>query len=245
MADKQDRPRLHVTFYTDPVQNMRRSKEEGRAIFDDKEFVRIRIPGDRNRTLEAPANQASIRHPEDNTKWLTYIDRFPDHYAAFKKGQTYVGSGTPLAELPFLTEAKRAELRAINIFDAESLAALDGTPLKQLGMGGREWKDQAQAWLDKAKGSAVETRLAADNAALRDQMETMQRQLAEMMAGKASAPAPVVPVSTSPFASWAPEAIKAWIAEKTGSRPRGNPSLSTLISTADEISAQTASKVAA
>lgn len=237
MADQNNRPRLHVEFYTSPKQNMKRTREEGRPIFEDAEFVRIRFAGDRNRTLEAPANQPSVRDPQDNTRWLTYIDRFPDHYKAFKEGRVYRGGGTPLDELPFLTASQRAELRAVNIHDAETLAAMEGEPLKKLGMFGRALKDQAQAWLDKAKGSADLTRMAADNAALREQMEAMQRQLAEFIA-RGNAPSAPSAAPASQFAAMDDNAIKDFIKQKTGERPRGNPSHATLVSMADEIAAQ-------
>lgn len=236
---EREKPRLHVEFFTEAVENKRKSKEAGRPIFEDKEFVRIRIPGDRNRTQVAPADEKALRDRSTN-EWLSYIDRFPEHYAAFKRGQTYIGEGTPLSELSFLTESKRAELRGLNIYTAEHLAAMDGTPLKQLGMGGRELKDQAQAWLDKAAGMADATRQAAENAALRAEMEELRRQMADLNKPQSAAPA-----SMSRFASMAPEDIKAWIAEQTGARPKGNPSLATLIATADEIDLQLAKNKAA
>lgn len=239
MADNNARPTLHVEFFTRAVQNPRASKEKGRPIFEDKEFVRIRFPGDRNRTHEAFATEKALRDPQSN-EWLSYIDRFPRHYEAFKKGQAYIGEGTPLAELVFLTESQRAELRALNIHTAESLAAMEGVPLKQLGMGGRELKNQAQAYLDSATGSAAMTKLAADNASLQDQLSMLREQVAQL-----TQPAKPAPRSGSPFEPWDDADIKNWLAEKTGARPKGNPSHATLVAMADEVSAQVADQVAA
>jgi hypothetical protein len=67
-------------------------------------------------------------------------------------------------------EGKRRELKALGVNTVEQLASLDGTPLKQLGMGGREMKNQAQAYLDNAAGSADVTNLAAQVAALTQQL---------------------------------------------------------------------------
>ena len=63
-------------------------------------------------------------------------------------------AGTPLSELTFLSQGKRLELKALNIHTAEALASLDGGPLKMLGIGGREMKNQAAAYLAKAAGNA-------------------------------------------------------------------------------------------
>lgn len=233
---------VHVEFFIDTVENKAKSLKEGRPIFDEKEFVRIKFPGDKTREHVAPAHEGYRRDKNNNTHWVTYAEDFPQHYEAFKAHQTYLGEGTPLSEVPFLTEARRAELRALNIHTAEHLAGLDGAFLSKLGMGGRADKDKAQAWIDKAKDSALETRLAAANAALTERVENLTRQMADIVAGRQS----TAPGAASPFAGWEDGAIKDWIATHTGAKPKGNPSHTTLVATADEISASIeAKKVAA
>src|SRR4030095_3993846 len=104
-----------------------------------------------------------------------------EHYKAFREGQARAQSGTPIEELPFLSAAKRAELKALNIHTAEALAQLEGTPLTRLGMGGREMKNHAQAYLEPAKEGAMDAKLAAQNARLKDELEKMREQLANVM----------------------------------------------------------------
>ena len=233
MADK---PHLHVEFIMQPVEDRNASREAGRPIFTEKEFCRIRWAGDNKRELVEPAHQFIDRDPETNMG-RTYAQKFAEHYRLFKANQDQSAvNGTPLSEVPFLTEAKRAELRALNIMSLESLAGLDGPPLKRLGMGGRELVNQAKAWLDKAAGAALETRLAGENAALREEIEAMKAQIASLANKPAAAPKQE-PVSSgpSPFAEWQDEDIKVFIQDRTGSRPRGNPSHDTLVSMADDI----------
>jgi len=227
---------LHIEFFAKPVENKRRSLEEGRPIYDDKEFVKIRFAGDKNRILEAPADDPSVRDPQTN-RWVSYKERFPRHYEAFRAGMEFHGDGTPISELPFLTEAKRAELRALNIHTAEALANLDGAALTRLGMGGRALKDQAQSYLDSAKGSAAESRLAKENADLKARMEAMEAQIAALASGKAPVQTVSEDVSDSPFASWADDDLKNWIRDATGSLPKGNPKHETLVRMADEANA--------
>lgn len=237
-------PRNHVEFYTFAAPNPRKTQEEGRPIFDDREMVRIKIPGDRRLTIEAPANE-KFRRDISTNEWVTYKDEYPRHYELFKKGMEQVGTGTPISELTFLTEAKRAELRALNILTAEHLAGLDGSNLGRLGMGGRALKDQAQAYLDKASQGAGVSKLAADNEELRRQVEAMQAQMQAFMAqGNAPTPAPMKPVTAdetapaSTFEDWSDESLKTFIKERSGTAPRGNPSHATLIRMCDEIHAQ-------
>lgn len=251
-----DSPHLHVEFYTEPQENPAMSRDAGRPIFEDKEFVRIRIVGDPKSSLTAPAHSSAGRDRETGQPF-SYADKFPEHYRYFKAQQDQqIAAGTPLTEMPWLTAAKRAELKALNILTVEGLAGLDGTMLQRIGMGAREIKNKAQAWLDSAAGNAVEGRLAEENATMKAQIEDMQRQMAELL-GRAPAFVPPVleeeraeafvepPPGSSPFENWQDDDIKNWIKDQTGNRPLGNPSHATLVTRADEINAELASKKAA
>lgn len=234
---------LAVEFFMDAVHNPRKSAEEGRAIFDNVEKVKIRIAGDKQTVHVAPAHEgSSVRDPQSNSR-LTYAQLHAGPYEAFKRGQSFIGSGTPLAELPFVTMAKRRELEAANIFTAESFAELDGTNLQKLGMGARELRDQVRAYLDKAKGNVDVVRLSGENEALKAQMEKMQAQLAMLMSGTSPASLPAtevtlaepVDVSQSPFYDWDDETIKLWIVEQGGENPHHKCSHDTLVRKADEL----------
>jgi hypothetical protein len=181
------------------------------------------------------ATDKCIRHPETN-QWMNYIDRFPEHYKAFKDSVEYHGDGTPISELPFLSEAQRANLRVFNVHTAEQLAALDGTPLQSIGMGARDLKNKAQAFLDAASGTADLTKYAAENAGLKDQMAVMQKQIDELLAGKAAAPATLPTPIGSPFDGFGDEDLKNYIADRTGAKPRGTPKRETLIQMAEDCS---------
>lgn len=193
------------------------SKKAGRPIFKDMEVVEIRIAGDRNFSPIFPAHSMWKRI---NGEEITYAQRFSAAYERFAAGREQVAEGTPLSELPFLTEAKRAELRALKVYTAEALAALDGKNLTNLGGQGREMKNQAIAYLDKSGGTAGATALAAE-------VEALRAELAAIRNGEVEAPP----------ADDEKEAMKARIAELTGSRPRGNPSVETLRDMLSEVEA--------
>jgi hypothetical protein len=183
------------------------SKAAGRPIFRDMEVVEVRIAGDRNYTPTFPAHAMWMR--VDGVE-MTYADRWPEAYARFAAGKEQVAEGTPLSELPFLSEADRANLRGVKVYTAEALASLEGKQLAALGMTGREMKTQAEAYLASAGGSAKTVALAAEVEALR----------AELMAMR-TGPATIAVDDEK-------ESIKAQIADLTGARPRGNPSVETL-----------------
>lgn len=222
-------------FYSDAVENKAKSREEGRPIFVDRELVEVRFAGNRQTVSVFPAHAicGEMQDEDGDTRTMTYAERWPDQYKRFKAKQQQVAAGTPVDELPFLTQAKRSELKALSIYTAESLAALDGLELKNIGQGGRDLKNQAQAYLDNASGSADVVKMAAKIADL------------EQLVNELRAEKPVADVSTSEFATWQPDQIKDWIEDKLGERPKGNPNLATLIKRADEINASLADVEAA
>lgn len=238
-----DAPHLHVEFYMDTRENMERSRVEGRPIFEDVEMVKIQIVGDPKNTILSPAHYASKRHPETGEPW-TYAEQYPEHYRYFKdNADQQRAAGTPLTEVPWLTAAQRAELRALKIHTVDGLALLDGTALQRLGMGGRDLKNKAQAWLDAAAGHAAESRLAEELAARDREIEALKEQVALLATNK---PLPTIAPdrddaddaedrSPSVFDGMDDETLKVFIAERSGRRPAGNPRRETLIRMAEEI----------
>lgn len=233
---------LHVEFFVEAVENKRKTAENGRPIFDEIEMIRMKIAGDPKTVHVAPAHDpSSARDPHTNSR-LTYAQLHQGPYDAFKAGRVYVGEGTPLSELPWLTEAKRKELAALNIHTAEALAGLDGANLTRLGMGARELKTQAEAWLAKASGSADITRLSAENAALQARLEQLEAIVSAGNAPPVAAKAEATDASASPFSDWDEETIRLWITENGGENPHHKCSLATLIAKADELNAALAKK---
>jgi hypothetical protein len=237
---------LTPVFRVHTSANETRSKAEGRPIFEDLEVVEIRFAGDRQKVAVFPAHDAepnatriAIASGEiSSSEVITYAQVYAPQYQQFKSSTTQSVSGTPVEELPFVTAAKRSELKALNIHTAEALAALDGTPLKQLGIGGRELKNQAAAYLENAAGSADVTALAAENVALRQEMDEMR---AMMRAFQPAAPAPIPEEDPEPdyqgksLDDCTDAELKAYIKAETGEPVRGNPGREKLVARAMEI----------
>lgn len=273
-----------VRFRNHSVPNETRSKEAGRPIFTDMEVCDIFFAANQLTKATFPAHDhepnATREAAERGEEPVTYAMLYKDQYMAFKRGEAQPESGTPLSELPFLTEGKRRELKALNVHTAEALAALDGQPLKMIGMGGRELKNQAQAYIDNALGSADVTKMAAEIEALRSQLaeeralreefteqavktreqKKLEREFAKEFEAEAKEQAKIdramqrkleksdekweketekaergTLTASTDFEKWDDEQLKAFIAEHTGARPRGNPSHATLVEAAKEI----------
>lgn len=168
MADNPDLG-LGVAFYIKAVENPRKSKAEGRPIYDQKEYVQIRFPADNKRELHAPAHE--LHYVPHFGRQVTYAERFPEVYKAFKDDDAAFVNGTPLAELPSINEAQRAELKAQRIHTVEQLAQLPDNLIKRMGMGARDMVEAAQAYLTTAKD-------VSEIAAMRRELEDLRRQVA-------------------------------------------------------------------
>lgn len=231
MANPNEDTRLIVTFENFPVLNEARSREANRPIYDDMEVCRIRMGGDR---LQAPVFPAWAEAPgggenaEGYIVPMTYAEKYAEQYRKFKAGEVQTKDGTPIEALTFLSAAKVKELKALNIYTAESLASLEGANLKSLGQGGLEWKTKAKAYLDNAAGSATVTKQASEIEFLKQQLEELRKERAQW---------PATERVTENLGYGDPDQeesktdaeLKDLIEEKTGSRPRGNPSRETLI----------------
>ena len=210
--------KLVVTFRNHAVKNDARSAQEGRPIYDDIEVCDMRMPGARNTAPVAPALEFSHWDIDPITQAIvgrvTYAERFSKQYQQFKARQTQTMHGTPLTEVAFLTEAKRAELRAQNIYTVEQLAHIDGQELKNLGIDGRNWKNRATEYLEEAKVKAPSTQmlveleaLRARNAVLEEDNETMKKRAQS---------------DEGDFFGMSDDALRDYIKTITGQSPKGD-----------------------
>lgn len=224
---------LVPTFKTITTPNEAKSLKEGRPIFDEMEVCEIRFAGDRNKVSVFPANDVCT-NPDGGSDQITYAQRFPDQYKRFKDNNQQTLSGTPLTELTFLSEAKRAELRALNIHTAEQLSSLDGTPLKQLGMGGRAMKDQATTYLQHASQNAEPAAQAARIADLEERLRIAE-------GGKATdlSKEPEIeesePTKDKAIEDCTDDELRAFIEKETGHAPHGNMSREKLVTRATKL----------
>lgn len=132
--------RLFVTFSRKPVMQTGLSKEAGRAIYKEVDFVRIMVPGDKLSIVERPVDEIDRR-------------RFAVKYEKWLATQSNAVEGTPLSSLPTMTPAKVEEYKFFGIHTVEQLAgAADSVGQKFFGF--NDDKRRANAFIELAKGNA-------------------------------------------------------------------------------------------
>jgi hypothetical protein len=147
-----------VEIYWSAVEHKFKSEQEGRPIFEKVPFVRIVSPGgqDIRRKLDAELR-----------------GRYPQLVKSFDSGESAEMLGTPLSAWPALSVDVIATLRAAQVHSVEQLADLPDSKLQILGMGARDWRAKAKAFIEAAAGVADVTRYAKEN-------EDMKRRITEL-----------------------------------------------------------------
>ena len=211
MATNQDPDASIVALFKNmAIKNEGASAAQNRPIFDDMEVVELRYPGSKNVGVYPALGFAQWVIDSETGEQVkqTYAERFRRQYQQFKLHATQTKTGTTLAFAPFLTEARRAEL-------------------KNLGQGGRELKNQAMAFLEEAKAGAPNSQLVAELEALRAKNQAMEEDINIL---KMSSARPV----TNEYDDMDTEALKAFITAKTGVAPQGNVARKTLVKMAKD-----------
>lgn len=158
---------LHVKFFLHPKQDDVKSADAGRPIFDELEFVEIRVRGDRINMVSRPAHDGDRQ-------------RFAGTYAAFKAGNAEQHSGTMLSAWPPMTRAMVEELKYFGFYTVEQLAqASDSVCSKFAGL--TTWKQKAAAFLAMSAGSSAPLeKLTAKLGELSNEKEVADRNMKEM-----------------------------------------------------------------
>ena len=220
---------LVVLFKHLAVENPQKSLAEGRPIFDNKEVCEIRAPGSKEvKVFEATAPSADGWQVDPYTyqqKQRTYAERFAHQYRQFKAIAAQTKSGTPLEHASFLTEGRRAELRAQNLYTVEALADIEGNELKNLGPGGREMKNQAIEYIAESRSAAPNKQMMAELEALRARNTILEEDLGLKKQQDSE---------EGEFAGMSLEQLREFITVHTGQAPMGSCNRKTLIRMAQD-----------
>lgn len=155
-------------FFIEPRQNKAKTAKEGRPVFDDVEYVRIIMPGNRR---DIPVERVNDQHRQ----------RWPKQYEAFKGGQELSEGGTPLEQWSRVTRSQVEELRYFHIRTVEHLAKAPDQVLQNF-MDGYRLREAAQLFMKDAEGLAPMTELAAQNEQLQSRVASLESQLQQAIA---------------------------------------------------------------
>ena len=174
-----------LRFFYDTARNEAASAAEGRPIFDSVLFVDVITPGQKSSTprfeIERVWAEQSLKvlNLTAPTRKSFRYDAFREQIDKFKSDEKAQDmAGTPLKQWPRIDRGLAASLAAVNVYTVEQLAGVSDQNLTYIGMGGRELREAARAFL-QASDTAQAERLAGTVETQRIEMEAMQASLRE------------------------------------------------------------------
>lgn len=174
---------LLVKFFEKPVPDKGATREEGRPMFKDVEFIEIRTPGNRDAVCR-PAKQRDI-------------NRFPKHYQAYKdRVSTEHLEGTPLAEWPLMARSRVEELAFHNVKTVEQLAGMPDSNVAQF-MGMNVMKQKANEWLEQAKDSRASAELHEELEKRDNEIDELKKAVQALTQAQAAPPKPAARKKTA------------------------------------------------
>ncbi len=169
-----DDEKLLVRFETRAVKHEQKSREAGRPVFYDHDYIQIIIPGSREVSSFPMDEQYEKRFRKRYNEWK-----------ASETGQIKI-DGTLLSELTWMSKSQIAELNYSNVFTVEQLANIPDV-LARSFMGAQQLKDRAKRYLEAAAGEAPLLKMQAELeqrdqkiAALTDQLEKMSAAIEDL-----------------------------------------------------------------
>lgn len=204
---------LAVTFYEKPVRKLVKGTvdKDGVQITPDTHeywkcvMARIESPAMKNQIAET---EVELYDREGNLRrkkiWeyhegvpVYYTDRFKAAYDAWRSNNG-VTVGTMLETWAKVDAGMLAHFRSEGIRTLEQLAGVADAQLHVLGINGRQWRDDARAYLEELSKATDAAEALRQNAELRAQIEAMQAQIAAMAAGQPERKKPGRPPKAAP-----------------------------------------------
>jgi hypothetical protein len=170
--------KLYVEFFRKPIMQPGKSREAGRAVYEEVDYVRIHVPGDKSSVIERPMSEQDVF-------------RFQDRYNKWKAGQAEAVTGTPLSALPGMNASKVEEYKYFKIVTVEQLAEANDN-LGGKFMSFQQDKQRAKAFMEVAANNApiekMNAELAKRDAELDELREAMKALQASMKSKRNVAP---------------------------------------------------------
>lgn len=173
-----------LRFSYEPSKNEGASLSLGRAVFDTVLCVDIITPGQKSSTprfeVERVFSQPSIdalnlavgsKQSYKYAELKEWIDKFKANEVSQDLG------GTPLKMWPRIDRGLAANLMAANIFTVEALANISDSNMDYIGLGAREIREQAKAWLANAAGTADMSKAVAEIDTLKLEVQRLHADL--------------------------------------------------------------------
>jgi hypothetical protein len=158
--------RIFLCFEMHPKKDEEKSTAEGRPVYTDMEYIKIRAPGERD-VVHRPVSQSDKQ-------------RFAQAYRAWKDGTSDASvTGTPLSEWPGCTRSQVEEMAYFGIRTVEALASVTDGNVKNVGPI-LALRQKAKDYLEAARANAPAEQMRAELAKRDNDIDVLRRQVEEL-----------------------------------------------------------------
>lgn len=175
-----DPSKAFAFFFSKAKQIPSLSREEGKPVWQDRDYIRVQQPGERD-AVELEATEV-------------HKARWPREWEHYKAGRTVKHEGTPLSLIFPDSEAMILNLRSLAIYTVEELADIPDSATGTIPFGGT-LKDKAKKYLAAQNGAQGFNKLNSEleeqrkeNQSLKLQIENLQTQFTQLAAEREGAP---------------------------------------------------------
>lgn len=160
---------LVVIFYAKPILNPLKSQQEGKPVWENKDYVKIHQPGEKLMAEDRPVRENDKRMYAN--RWNSYL-----------QDKEQVPDGVPLDLLFPYHPNVAMMLKSHHVYTVEQLAAITGDALNNIGMGAQDWQTKAKAYLEQANKGVNHHKFQKELDERDSKIKTLERQVAEMAA---------------------------------------------------------------
>lgn len=142
-GQQEDDRNLIVEFFVDKKLMGAKSETAGRPIYEDREYVRIKIKGQDKQIV---VEEVKPLHKQ----------KYPIAYHLFQQSKPLPMVGTPVDLLPGVGPSVAHHLKGLNLRSIEDVANItDENTLQAMGAGARELVGRARAWMEQSSERAL------------------------------------------------------------------------------------------
>jgi hypothetical protein len=177
-----------IVFEQRAIEDRNASIAAGGLVMRDVDYVIVRQVGCKD-TVEKEA-EGWLADIEKAAAQGTYpgewVRHFREKYAAFKAGQAEPELGLSVRQWPSLSKAQAENLIAAGVRTVEDVAVMNEPTMQRVGMGARELKGKAKAYVESRDQNKAAEQITALQAQLGDRetrIEALEARLAALEAG--------------------------------------------------------------
>lgn len=177
-----------IVFEQRAIEDRNASIAAGGLVMRDVDYVIVRQVGCKD-TVEKEA-EGWLADIEKAAAQGTYpgewVRHFREKYQAFKAGQAEPELGLSVRQWPSLSKAQAENLVAAGVRTVEDVAVMNEPTMQRVGMGARELKGKAKAYVESRDQNKAAEQITALQAQLGDRetrIEALEARLAALEAG--------------------------------------------------------------